>query len=137
MSKKEMLSEAAKLERKINGGKLTAKAKKKAQQRMYSLRYLANKSDKPKAKPKSKANGKPTWTNARILGKARKLKQPEFSSKQGILPGFLSETLNARIEELVAEKIFQALQRGVQAQAAQVEVVDDKYAPVFSGKKQA
>lgn len=47
---------------------------------------------------------------------AKAPKAKPVNSAQGILPNFLSQLNNARIEELVAEKIYQALARGLDLQ---------------------
>ncbi len=78
------------------GFEIPAKAKAKAGKKQAAIRTALENIDQSVRKANAKA--KPV------------------NSAQGILPNFLSQLNNARIEELVAEKIYQALARGLEKQ---------------------
>lgn len=127
MSARDLLERAEKIERKIS--KLNGKAKKKAQMQMYHLRHRAKKLKlvKPIFSPKA------LKTYAAKVPAAVDKAMKRFDKNQGILPGFLNQISNMRIEELVAEKIFNALKIGVSraqevtapAEDGSVDVVPD------------
>lgn len=94
-SKQELLKIAADLTKKIDSGKLKGKALHKAKKRVYWAKWRAGKVGQQHVKG---ATSKP-----------RKSKAKPIIKEQGILPGFLSQLNTVRIEELVAERMFNAL----------------------------
>ena len=100
MSKEKLLATAAQIEKLIESGKITGKAAlKKARYKMYNCRYRANKASK--ASPKVKAEPK-----------AKRGVKAKFDANQGFLPNFLKQMDLVRVEELVAQKVFDAIKTG-------------------------
>lgn len=85
---REMMKEADQIKKKIDSGKLKGKALQAAKYRYYNLRYRANKKVK-----------------------AETSKRKQLLSKQAFLPEFLSQMSMVRIEELVAEKVFNEVKK--------------------------
>lgn len=84
-TKKDMLDEASQIEANLETGKYRGKkAIKYAKWKMYNLR----------------------WRAAKRTEKAKVKKAPKVDAAQGILPNFLPQMDVVRIEELVAERIF-------------------------------
>lgn len=98
-TKQELLKIAADLTKKIESGKLKGKALHKAKKRAYWAKWRAGEVGQRYVKG---SNAKP-----------RKSKAKAFNKDQGILPGFLSQLNTVRIEELVAERMFNALAEGL------------------------
>lgn len=100
---KDVLAEADALTRKIESGKLSGKSLKQARYRRHYLRQKAKKmpgATKPKLKS---AKG--------------------FNANQGFLPGFLSMVNIARIEELVADRVFKTVTDAFSKDAAENEEI--------------
>lgn len=137
-TKQDLLDQAEKIKKQLDSGKITGKKTiQAAKYKMYNLRYRAGQ----KAK-KSKAASEPTV----VVKKAAKIKKIKASKlanpEQGILPNFLSQMNMVRIEELVAEKVFNAIKVGsmtitLDDSKIASAPVDPKFEPVFSGKKKA
>lgn len=90
---------AKELKTKLDSGKLKGKALENAKKYYY---WASWKAKQPKVKKTAKVTkGKP------------KNKQVRFDPKQGILPNFLSQLNTVRIEEMVAERIFQAISENI------------------------
>lgn len=107
MSKSEMLTEAAKLEKQISQGKLRGKKLQAAKYRMYNLRYRAKKSVQS-SKPKAKVTA----------AERKSAKNPKFpDSKQMTLPGFIEQLNNATSQEMVANLFREALQKRIESAA--------------------
>lgn len=134
-TKQTLLADAAKIEKQIKSGKITGKKTlKSAKYKMYNLRYRAGQLDK-----KSKAASEPKAKAVKAV-KTKKVKASKLSNPdQGILPNFLSQMNMVRIEELVADRVFQAIKTGEMTLTAadQKQVVTEAidFAPVFSDKK--
>lgn len=92
-TKNQLIKMAADLTKKIDGGKLKGKALHRAKKRRYWALWRA---------------GKKGVAHVQKSGLSSK-KQKNFDKNQGILPGFLSQLNHVRIEELVAEKLFQSI----------------------------
>lgn len=91
-SKQDLLAEAAKLEKQIEAGKFSGKKRAKMMHKKNYLRFRAR---------KSKSN------TAIKVKKAKALKPVD--PKQGFIPGFLAQLNTVRIEELIADRAFQAM----------------------------
>ncbi|CAB4150004.1 hypothetical protein UFOVP558_58 [uncultured Caudovirales phage] len=146
MSKTEMLAEAAKIQKQLESGKLKGKAIQKAKYRMYNLRYRAGQKAK-KANAASEPKGKITKAEIKKIGKtvgptlaaASKKAMAKFNKDQGFLPGFLQQMNMVRIEELIADKIFNAIKTGEMSlkpsdiKSMTAEAIES--VPVFTTKK--
>ncbi len=103
-TKKDLLTERTQLERKINSGKISGKAKiQKARKKMASLKFRATHLNVSVRKTKA---GKPTFP------KKAKAKSLTADPAQGILPGF-SEMVAPKAAELARELVFEALRKAI------------------------
>lgn len=93
-AKNQLVTERDNLKSKISKGKLKGRALKKAVGRMYYL------------------NGR--------LKKQKAPKFPKVDKRQGILPGFLDQLNDARVEEMVRDLLFKRLQQVVNEQVDKI-----------------
>lgn len=98
-SKNELLKRAKKVKAKIDRGNLKGTALKKARGQYYNLNYRASKANMTEVHARRKP---------RISKRGRK---HEFVPEQGFLPSFLSQQSLVRIEEMVANRIFESLNK--------------------------
>lgn len=153
-TKTDLLAQAEKIKKQIDGGKITGPKKiKSARYKMYNLKYRAKQlgmkskaASEPKAKVAKQAKVAKIEEGTIVSKKAK-----GFDRDQGILPNFLAQMNMVRIEELVAEKIFSAIKTGavvikldevisaaVPAPAEKsAEVATEDFTPVFSKKAKA
>lgn len=102
-------TEVRELSKLIDGGKLKGAKLAKATRRIGRLkRRIARQGDQPVIKgPTKKAIKK-----AVRLANAMSKKKEKFNPNQGFIPGFLKQMNMVRVEELVAQKIFEAFKSG-------------------------
>lgn len=102
-TKKQMIDEADQIAANIETGKVRGKAAlKKARYRMYNLRYRAS-----------------------LKKDAKKLRKKKIAKDQGFLPGFLQTLDMIRVEEMIAQKVFEAMKADKKASKKQyIEFVD-------------
>lgn len=108
-AKQELLNEADKIKKDLTSGKITGKKTiQAAKYKMYNLRYRASKANEKTEKVEEPVVVKKAQKISKVKAKASKL----ANSDQGILPGFLPQMNIVRVEELVADKIFNAIKKG-------------------------
>ena len=109
------------LNRHLAAGKLSPKLAQRCQEyvRMaeFKIRQIDNKPVRSKSKL-TKYESKAIQRVAKSIPAQVRKAQAKFDKAQGILPGFLRTLNNARVEELVAEKIFQALRESLHSATA-------------------
>ena len=124
-SRKSLLEEAAGIEKQIEKGKI--KGKKTLKDARWKISHLKWRAKKKAAKAAEKRdNSKIAKDVTKSVSRAVKSpsfkkvlkniekskKKQKFNPDQGFIPGFLSQMNMVRVEELVAEKIFQAFKSG-------------------------
>jgi hypothetical protein len=122
----ELLSEAAEIAKGIKKGKFRGKNLDKMRWKVSNLKWRAKKAvqkiaqSTPKPKPVPAAAEVQRATNAaeRTMAKRRNARAPkqskEISSATPYLNGFLEQMPNPSMNELVAQKVAEALQAGIQ-----------------------
>lgn len=134
VTKAELQTRLVDLQKEIDGGKFKGEKLRLAKKRIHMLNFKIRhfRGRGKKSNPTESAQLQMDDTAfAKVAAKAdeltakRKSEQPKVF--QGILPGFLGSLNNARIEEMVAEKIFQHV----------ATAVDAAIESAFGGKKQA
>lgn len=94
-TKQSLLDEAARIEKQLDGGKIKGKTSQaKFRMKMHNLRWRASKKSEKAAKAKAP-------------------KIPKVAKGQGILPGFLDQLTDVRVDEMVRELLFKRIEKEV------------------------